>query len=179
MQVAEAFIKSLQTYGKIQKLSDFLVRFHQKLIRCWSLWNRAPTTSLEVSTWKGLYEAGNLGGKWEIVNCIFKRACIIPLIIHNPSSCDGGWQQLQVLLRAELPLIKGFVMGFPCGSAMWTDWWPERSPCTVVTPRQVGMGSHEALKVKEAQQGATKWQKEFLSFQFSSSVHDNKKQSLV
>lgn len=77
-----------------QGLCDFSARFHQKIILDWLLWNRTPITRFKDSTSKGL-ERGNLGAtksSEEITNCIFKRVCIITLIIPNPYRWDGGRQ---------------------------------------------------------------------------------------
>lgn len=46
--------------------------------------------------------------------------------LNNPDSLQMWWKKtvpVQVLLSDDPPFIKGFYMGFPSGSAVWTAWY--------------------------------------------------------
>lgn len=84
--------------AKSDDLYDFLGRFHQKVNLDWLLWNRT---------------LGKLGGMRDH-ELYFQES--LHHRLNNPKSLQMWWRKtapVQVLLRAELPFIKGFFMGFP------------------------------------------------------------------
>lgn len=104
---------------------DHFGTFHQKINVKYVALKYNTYHMIEVQRLKGIplnfglgKPRGNESSK-EITNCM--RVCIIR-IIQSLYRRDGGrpqlWETVPGLLGADPPFIKGFFMGFGCGSAV-------------------------------------------------------------